>query len=176
MPVLIDAMRGSSFSPVVVAGIVLALTGVVLTTWSGGGGSGSTALSVTTGLVAGVALALLFVVTANTLDDGMWVIGPVGLSTFGVLTIASLSTKRPMQVEGPARAWTVTSAIGTTIAYTSFLLSAAESSFGLAAVVTSLYPAVTVLAAVIVWHERPATIQRFGLVAIVAAVALLGGG
>ncbi|MFW2339519.1 MAG: EamA family transporter [Acidimicrobiia bacterium] len=176
VPVLIDAMGGSSFSTVVLGGIVLALVGVVLTTWSKGDAGGSTALSVTTGLVAGVALALLFVVTAATLDDGMWVIGPVGLSTFGALTIASLWTRRPMRLRNRALGWTAVSAIGTTIAYTSFLLSAAASSFGLAAVVTALYPAITVLAAVIIWHERPAMVQRFGLAIIVAAIALLGGG
>jgi len=176
VPVVLDAFSGPTFSGTVVAGIGLALVGVVMTTWSGAGDRGSLALSVSTGLVAGLALALLFVVTANTLDDGVWVIGPVGLATFAVLAAASMATQRSMRITGSARNWTAVAGIGTAIAYTSFLLSAAESSFGLAAVVTSLYPAVTVLAAVAVWKERPAMIQRVGLVVVVAAVALLGGG
>jgi len=176
VPVVLDAVGGSTFSGTVVAGIVLALVGVVMTTWSRDGDRGRLALSVSTGLTAGLALALLFVVTANTLDDGVWVIAPVGLATFAVLAIASAAKQRSMRIKGTARRWTAAAGIGTAIAYTSFLLSAAESSFGLAAVVTSLYPAVTVMAAVVVWKERPAIVQRLGLVVVVAAVALLGGG
>jgi drug/metabolite transporter (DMT)-like permease len=176
VPVVLDAMSGSDFSRTVIFGIALALVGVVMTTWSRNGGRGSVALSVGTGLGAGLALALLFVVTANTLDDGVWVIAPVGLATFVVLAVASTVTRRSLRLAGNALRWTVVAGIGTAIAYTSFLLSAAESSFGLAAVVTSLYPAVTVLAAIVVWKERPAMIQRAGLVVVVGALALIGGG
>lgn len=176
VPVLLDGLSGSQFSTTVVVGIVLALVGVVLTTWSRGGGPGSIGLSIATGLGAGLALALVFVVTANTLDDGVWVIAPVGLAAFTVIAVGSRATRRSMRIAGPAVGWTAIAGLGTAVAYTSFLLSAAESSFGLAAVVTSMYPAVTVLAAIIVWRERPAAIQLVGLSLIVAAVALLGSG
>ncbi len=176
VPVVLDALGGSKFSATVLAGIVLALVGVVMTTWSRNDGRGSLALSIATGLAAGLVLALLFVLTAQTLDEVLWVVAPVGLATLAILAVVSMATRRSMRLGGSALRWTVVAGVGTAIAYTSFLLSASESSVGLAAVVTSLYPAVTVLAAVVIWKERPAMIQRVGLVVVVVAVALLGGG
>jgi uncharacterized membrane protein len=44
---------------------------------------------------------------------------------------------------------------------------------GVSAVLSSLYPAVTVLAALVVLKEHPTTIQRFGIVLAVAAALLL---
>jgi drug/metabolite transporter (DMT)-like permease len=54
-----------------------------------------------------------------------------------------------------------------------YFLAAHAGMLSLAAVLTSLYPAVTVLLARIVYRERLRVIQRFGLAVAVAGVALV---
>jgi len=54
-----------------------------------------------------------------------------------------------------------------------YLLAAQAGKLSIAGLLSSLYPASTVLLARLVHHERLRTVQRFGLVLAVAGVALV---
>lgn len=54
-----------------------------------------------------------------------------------------------------------------------YLLAARAGLFGIAVVITSLYPGITVLLARVMLGERMRAVQRFGLLLAAAGIALV---
>ena len=129
------------------------------------------------GLLAGAGFALLFVALDRVPHDaGLWPLaGGQAVATVSIL-IAALIVGAGLRL--PARRLAPGASVGVLggAATVLFVFATHRSMLSIAAVVTSLYPALTVLAAVLVVRERIGRGQAIGLAAAAAAVTLIALG
>jgi uncharacterized membrane protein len=92
-----------------------------------------------------------------------------------VLAVAVFAGARPVgRAAGPrVLAATVGSGVFDASANLCYLLATRAGLFGIAAVLTSLYPGITVLLARFVLHERMRAVQRLGLLLAAAGIILV---
>ncbi|MEV0838996.1 EamA family transporter [Actinocatenispora sera] len=184
LPVLAGVAQGDRPAPLAIAGIVLALPAVALISRGAdepaGPETGSTARrrsGVLDGLLAGAGFALLFVALDRVPHDaGLWPLaGGQAVATVSIL-IAGLAVGAGLRL--PARRLAPGASVGLLggAATVLFVFATHRALLSIAAVVTSLYPALTVLAAMLVLRERIGRGQAVGLAAAAAAVVLIALG
>jgi drug/metabolite transporter (DMT)-like permease len=149
-----------------IVGIVLAVVGVVLVSFSPGGGdwrASGLGYAVVTGLCFGT-----FPIATSGISDDLLVRPVVAIRIASIMTVAAiiLVSRQP---------WPEMLGIGLVdmLATAAYLGALAVGPLAVAAVLTSLYPVVTVILAAIVLRERITPIHAVGIVAVGAAVALI---
>jgi drug/metabolite transporter (DMT)-like permease len=126
---------------------------------------------------SGVAFGLNFVLISQApVEAKLWplVFARVSASVL-VLVVAAMSSNLRPPIGTPLRL-AVLAAVLDTGANVAMLLALQASLLSLAGVLMSLYPAATVLLAIIVLHERVTRWQTFGMVLAMAAVAMITAG
>jgi drug/metabolite transporter (DMT)-like permease len=129
------------------------------------------------GVVAGIAFGMFFLFVRNAGTAG--VLWPVcAARVAGTVTVLTAAAWLGASPPGRAAGWRVlTAAAGSGVldaaANVSYLIAARAGLFGMAVVITSLYPGITVLLARVVLGERMRGVQRAGLVLAAAGVALV---
>jgi drug/metabolite transporter (DMT)-like permease len=186
VPVLVGLARGEQPSSWQVAGIVVAVVGVVLASGpelSGEGRGGSAALLLAVGAAIGFGVVLLFVADASDgSDSGAVVMTLVTMRVVSVLLLTALlvaSARRQGWDLGVARAdLPLLAMIGIADAGANgtYAIASRSSLVSVAAVLASLYPVVTALLAYRIHAERLRRIQVAGVAVSIAGVALLAGG
>ncbi|HZC27136.1 MAG TPA: EamA family transporter [Actinopolymorphaceae bacterium] len=165
IPVILDLLTGGQISTPALIGIAVALPGIwlVSTTRRAPGYDGG----VREGLLAGVGFAVLFIgLDRAGSGAGLW---PVAVSQVTSLVLVSVLVAiwRP----GPRPSWTAGGpgllAVAATLLY---FLSTHHAPLGVVAVITSLYPAITVGLAAALLRERTTRLQNVGLALCAAAV------
>ena len=125
-------------------------------------------------VLAGVGFGSYFICLAGTdPDSGMW---PVVLSRLvSALLVVPLAAAAAGFVRMPRPVLALAMLAGTldAVANFAFLLASRHGLLSLSSVITALYPAGTVLLAVLVLKERTGAVQRVGLGIAAAAVVLL---
>jgi drug/metabolite transporter (DMT)-like permease len=179
LPALAGLLLGEHLNALAWAGIVLALPAVALVSLPGDDRQGSRRAGMLTGLVAGAGFALLFIALdrAGT-SAGAWPLLPGQVvAVVIVLAWAAPARNRPDR-KAWSQAWRIGTATGVLGGLANLLYLAATGAGQLAvvAVVTALYPAVTVLLARFTLHERWSRLQVAGLVASAVAVAAISMG
>jgi drug/metabolite transporter (DMT)-like permease len=177
VPVVYGLATGERPGALQAAGIVVALVGVVLAARETDESPGSHRASVVLGLVAAVGFGSFFVALDEATDtaDPLGVIAVARAVAVPTLLALALRVRPPRP---PGRVWPLLAVIGLLDAGANVLFAAATSE-GLLSVVSvlgSLYPAVTVLLARLVLHERIARIQQAGVLVALAGVALISAG
>ena len=172
IPVGVGLALGNRPAPSQLAGMVVAIPAIALVSWQSGGrvarGPG-----VREAALAGVCFAVLFIALdrAGT-SSGTW---PLIAGQLVSLVIISAAAAR-----SGARGWRTVAplAAGAGLlggaANIMFLMATGLSQLALVAVISSLYPAVTVLLARFGLGERWNRLQRAGLVVAAMAVVLIG--
>jgi drug/metabolite transporter (DMT)-like permease len=171
LPVGVAVAEGERLAATVLAGAVLCLTSTVLVSLdkghAGSPGRQPVTRSVACGIAAGAAFGLFFLFIRNAASaGGLW---PLAASraagTAIVLMAAARARRRPMRLSGgwPLLAAALAAGTGDAIANLLYLLAIRSGPFALAVIITSLYPAVTVLLARLVLGERMRAAQRAGL-------------
>jgi drug/metabolite transporter (DMT)-like permease len=175
LPVLVGLALGERLPPLAVVGVVLALGAVVLVSVAPGSAvSRPTRAALLVALAAGVAIALQLVTLAAAPDDSGVVVLVVARAVACAVLVAAVVGSPVARAAGrPPVALAVGSGALDALANLAFLLAARQGQLGIAAVVTALYPAATVLLARFVLAERLHRLQVGGLLAAGAAVALL---
>jgi drug/metabolite transporter (DMT)-like permease len=177
IPVLAGLALGEGLSALSVAGIAIALPAIALVSWTPGGNRGDGSSGAAWGLLAGLGFGLLFVALdqAGT-DSGAWPL--VSNGTVSVLLVAplALSAARGVRLTSPAPGQMVASGLLAGIANLAFLAATDKGALAIVAILTALYPGVTVILARLVLGERWSRLQRVGLVAAFAAAVLVGAG
>lgn len=191
VPVGAALAMGERASAAVYAGAALCLVAIVLVSMEDGRrsrgrpatgpGSGPARFRVARGLgygaASGLAFGIFFLFIRNAGTSG--VLWPVCLArvagTVVILAAAAWLGTRP---PGPgAGRWVLPAAAGAGIldatANVCYLLAARAGMFGIAVVITSLYPGITVLLARVTLGERMRAVQRVGLVLAAAGVAMV---
>ena len=137
----------------------------------------ATARAVGYGAASGLAFGIffLFIRAAGTAGVLWPVCGARVAGSIVVLAAAAwLGTSPPGRAAGR---WVLPAAVGAGVldasANVCYLLAARAGLFGVAVVITSLYPGITVLLARVTLGERMRVVQRIGLVLAAAGVALV---
>ena len=180
IPVMVGLAGGDDPSALQFAGIVAALGGVALCSYTRDTTPGGRP-----GLAAGVGLALLaalgggLTATALAAASSAGVVWVLLVQRATVFVTASLLVLRLQESPAlPRRFLPVVVAMGVLdLAATGlFTAAATKGELSLVAVVGALYPVVTVLLAFVVLSERLVAYQAFGVVAALAGVAAIAGG
>jgi drug/metabolite transporter (DMT)-like permease len=129
------------------------------------------------GTAAGAMFGIFFVFLRNAGSSGVfWPVFTSRLAnTAVVIAVAVLVGARPVGREAGSRvlAATIGSGVLDASANLCYVLATRAGLFGIAAVLTSLYPGITVLLARVVLGERMQTVQRAGLVLAAIGVILV---
>lgn len=188
IPVVFGLAGGERPSGVALAGVALALPAVALVSSSprrspdgavesGGGGEGRLPLGLSEALVAGLAFGLFFISLERTgAGSGLWPLVPARAAAMVAVGAVGLLARRSLR-PSPGTAPSIAAAGGLDVAANIlYLLASRQGLLSLVAVLTSLYPASTVLLARVVLHERLWRIQATGLVLAALGVALIALG
>jgi drug/metabolite transporter (DMT)-like permease len=173
IPVLFDLLSGVRLTRMEWLGVVLAIGAVLLVGFDRESRHISPKLLMQA-LGAGLAFALFFIALGQTSpESGLWplvaarsVSIPIAFGVACAARVAAPPTDRNLR-------WVA--GIGTTdmAANVTITLALQRGPIGISSVLSSLYPAVTALAAVIVLHERPTPRQGVGIALALAAVLAL---
>jgi uncharacterized membrane protein len=179
VPALVGVATGDTLHGATLVGVVIAIPAIALVSWhSEASERGAARTSVGYGLLAGLAFALLFIgLDRAGTRSGAWplipseLVGLVVLVPFGVRAYARVG--RP-----PSRDLGLIVGVGVIggLAGLLFLAATGHGQLAIVAVVTSLYPAFTVLLARVLLAEHWSRTQVIGLAVAAAAIVLVSLG
>jgi drug/metabolite transporter (DMT)-like permease len=180
LPVGVAVAGGERLGPAVIAGALLCLVAIGLVSVQPGvpggrPGSRQRLRALGYGAVAGLGFGLFFIFLKNAGQSG--VLWPVAVSrSAGALVAlgAALATRtRPSFSRGGILGIALLSGTIDAAANVCYVLATRAGLFGLAVVITSLYPGITVLLARLLLGERLHALQRAGLLLAAAGVVLV---
>ncbi len=178
IPVLVGLALGNHLSTGAAIGIVIAVPAIALVSWGpgssrdrGGAGRGG----VFYGVGAGLGFALLFIgLDRAGTGSGAWPLLPgQAVALLVVSPIALRGASRLRRPAPPDVALMLGSGVLAGAAALVFLDATGDGELSIVAVVTSLYPAVTVLLARVVLSERWSRPQALGLLVAGASIVLV---
>ncbi|MGH8160733.1 MAG: EamA family transporter [Gammaproteobacteria bacterium] len=178
VPVIVGVSLGNHLSAVAAAGVAIAVPAAALTAFKRKTGEVKHARrGILEAVLSGVGFALLFIALdrAGT-ASGAWPLLPGQAVAF--LLVLPFGWKVVRNLRGWTRSTTIIVVAGVLSGVANLLFLAATGSGQLAvvAVLTSLYPAVTILFARVVLGERWNALQMTGLAAVAAAIVLISLG
>jgi drug/metabolite transporter (DMT)-like permease len=191
LPVLVGLASGERPGPAALAGIVLGLVAVVVITRAPeppaaaaerAGPTGARAVArsrqaLACAFGAGVGFGLFFVLLGRApADSGLWPLLGTRVSLVGVLALLVAVRRLPLRTPAGMGPSLVGLGIVNTMADLLFLLATRRGLLSLVAVITSMYPAVTVALASLALGERIARRQLAGLATAALSVALIALG
>jgi drug/metabolite transporter (DMT)-like permease len=182
IPVAFGLAAGERPAPVGLAGVLLALGAVALVSLapdpsSGAARTGRLGPGIADALIAGTGFGLFFIALDAAGDrSGMWPLLSGRVVTFGVMVCLALARRRSLRRDRRALAPAAGSGVLDITANTFYLLGTRRGLLSIVAVLTSLYPAATVLLARAVLAERLARPQLAGLACAAGGVVLIALG
>jgi drug/metabolite transporter (DMT)-like permease len=174
VPLVVGVATGDRPALVGWLGIVLALPGIWLVSREEGGAGTGSASGLVDGVLAGLGFGLLFAGLGQVPDEaGYWpLVGTQVVSVLSLTVIAVVLGANPVPRTRADLGGLVAGALAS-LAVLFFLLATSHGLLSIAAVITSLYPAFTVLFAVMVLREHIHRAQSVGLAFCAAAVVLV---
>lgn len=179
LPVAVGLARGEKPGSLALAGIALALVGVILASAESEPGGGP-------GLAAGVPLALaaafgfgvffLFVAKASEHHHALAATFVLRLTTAPLVLLALLLLRQPFRIPPRNLHWLVLLGVLDSGANTLYALATDHGLLSLVSVLGSLYPLTTVLLAQALLREHVSRHQKVGVVAALAGIALISAG
>jgi drug/metabolite transporter (DMT)-like permease len=184
LPVAVALAQGERPGPGVYAGAMLCLVAVVLASSAGRtsaadgpkrpGPSGQ-ARAIAYGITSGVSFGLFFLLIRNAGQSGtFWPVAAGRIGELATVLIAAAMLRRgqvPRDMDGRLLLAAAGAGVIDVVANICYVAATRTGMFGLAVVLASLYPGVTVLLARVVLGERLRWVQRAGLA--LAAIGIL---
>jgi drug/metabolite transporter (DMT)-like permease len=182
IPVVVGLVSGERPGALQIAGILLACAGVVLAAREAPGADaearrvGRTAIGLALLAAVGFGAFLTGMDQAEETGDAAWVLLSARAAEVTVLLIAAAVVRPQLP-----RAWSalgIIAAVGTMdlLANLLFVIAASKGLLSVVGVLGSLYPAVTVVLARFVLHERLTPTQNAGVLVTLAGVVALAAG
>lgn len=178
LPVAVGFAFGERPAALTWIGIVCAVPAIWLVSRAGSAvaaKAGRPGAGVRDGLLAGAGFGLLFVALGQVPGSaGLWPLAIGQWVAFVVIAIGALLVSAPLRAAG-RRILVAAALVGlcAAAATTLYQLAARSQLVSVAAVLTSLYPALTVALAAVILHERVNRTQAVGLALAAAAVVLV---
>ena len=181
VPVIGGLLLGERPAVPALAGVAVALAAVMLVSAEGGRLPSPRQLAANRSfgqaLAAGAAFGLFYVLLSRTSDgSGLWPVVAARLTSVLLMVSIALLGRRPLAPTRAALPLALLAGIADTAANVLFLVAVRQGMLVVTSVLTSLYPASTVLLAQLVLKERLAALQIVGLVAAAGAVTLIAFG
>jgi drug/metabolite transporter (DMT)-like permease len=182
VPVGVGLVLGERPTAVAVVGIVLALVAVLLVSREVRDDDPArqhrfTAKVAWLTVGSGLAFGLNFVMIAQApVEANVWPLVFARISASAVVVLIALITRNFTAPNGTPLRLALAAGVIDTIANVAMLLALHVSLLSLAGVLMSLYPAATVVLALVVLKEKVTRWQAAGMVLALAAVALIAGG
>lgn len=177
IPAVVGIAGGENVSPLRLTGLALALPGIALVSLQPSDPDRTTSSGVVEGVVAGLGFALLFIGLARAgTSSGAWPLVPAQAIAVLTIVVAGPVIGRPRGTWRAAWWPGVVTGVLAGAANLAFLAATGRGQLSVVAVLTSLYPAVTILLAHLLLHEHWLRVQIAGLVLSGVAVALISLG
>lgn len=180
VPVIAGIALGERPSPLALTGVLLAVAAVLLVSAEEGRLPGMRMLrgpGVAGALVAGSGFGLLFVLLSRSADDsGFWPLLGARAASLLLLAAVAVGLRRGLLPRGAAPGLVLASGIGDMTANLLFVLASRLGLLSIVGVLLALYPAGTVLLALVVLKERLHPVQLGGLGLASAGVVLIAVG
>jgi drug/metabolite transporter (DMT)-like permease len=180
LPVGVAVAQGERPGPAVVVGAAICLVAITLVSMEGtrpGSGPRAPARGLGYALLAGLGFGLFLLFLRNAGTSGvLWPVAESKLAGAVIAVAAAAATRtRPLWWGADRRGFTMTLASGLfdATANACYVLATRAGLFGLAVVITSLYPGITVLLARLTLGERMRLIQRAGLALAAVGIVLI---
>ncbi len=179
LPVAVALGDGERPGAGVYAGALLCLVAIVLASSAGQTSAADRPArpgrAIAYGIAAGVPFGLFFLLIRNAGQTGeLWPVAAARIGELVIVLAAAAVLRRGLRLRG-ADGWLILAAAGAgvidVVANISYVAATRTGLFGLAVVLASLYPGITVLLARVVLGERLRWVQRAGLG--LAAVGIL---
>ncbi|WP_248582037.1 DMT family transporter [Nocardioides sp. InS609-2] len=176
LPVVAGVATGERPSALVWLGIGAAVPAIWLVSREPGGSSAPSA-GVLDGVLAGIGFGLLFAGTGQVDDGaGYWPLAMTQLVSMAFIVTLSVALRQSWVPRAASDWWGAVAGLLASLAVLAFLLATHRGLLAVSAVLTSLYPAATVLLAVVVLREHVHRAQALGLLLCGVAVALVAAG
>ena len=178
LPVLIGLATGDDPSKLQGLGMIAAITGVVLSSRKKGKGEGKSINSgVGLAIGAAVAIGIFFIVMDRASDvDPLWAALLMRFS-YCVFLLPVIVVVRPSLKVGLSHLpGIVTLGVFDALAGVVWAIATTMGMLSLVCVLGSLYPAVTVILASVILHEKPQSVQLIGIILAISGVVLISAG
>lgn len=175
LPVVAGMVLGERPGPIALLGVAVALVAVVAVSAAPGeDASGRRGLA--DAVIAGIGFGVFFIVLSRVAEDaGLWPL-LTARTSIPVVGAAALLTRTPLRTPPAMLPVIALAGILDMAANVLFLLATQTGLLSLAAVLTSLYPASTVLLARVVLGERLGRLQAIGVALALTGAALIAAG
>lgn len=178
VPLAVDAAHGTTPAALQVLGIGLVVVGIA-TLSNEPSGSGRTRVATGTGLaiVAALGFGLFFVgIDAGADESGAWAVVAARTAAVAIGLVAALVASRTLRP--PRSLLPMLAFVGIVDTFANVLVATATNhgAVGIVAVLSSIYPLVTVVLARVVLGERLSAVKRGGGVVALAGAALVAAG
>lgn len=177
IPVVYGLIQGERPSTLQLAGLTATLAGVILVSWTSGDGHERGRRGIAFGVVAAVLLGSLLVVFSRaSAEDPYW--APFVLRLFSMGSILIVVMTRRVSVRVDRRALLLIALVGTldVVANLSYSVATTLQLLSITAVLSSLFPVVTVALARLHLGERVSRIQETGAVLTMVGVLAVAAG
>jgi drug/metabolite transporter (DMT)-like permease len=180
IPVLFGLATGETLSAYQAVGVPLGLVAIWLVSRPNAAdtvGDLRSRAGVNYGIGAGVSFAIMFIsLDQLSAGSGAWGVLPVRLG--GAVTLLVITGFRRLPLVPVASVWLpiVGSGLFGSVGNLAFIVATRLGNLSIVAVVSSLFPAATVILAYLFLRERLSRIQLTGVVAALAAIALVSTG
>jgi drug/metabolite transporter (DMT)-like permease len=178
VPLAVDASQGVVPSGLQWLGVVLVVGGiVVLSLEPASAGSQRIAAGAGLALIAALGFGLFFVgIDAGADESPAWAVAAARTASVPVAALAALATRVPLVAPRSLLPLLVAVGVFDTSANVFVAAAADRGAIGIVAVLSSLYPVVTVVLAWLVLGERLAATKRAGGAIALAGAALVAAG
>lgn len=178
VPLIVDAAQGVVPDPVQWLGVGLVLAGIAILSLEPSATHGNRlAAGVGLALVAALAFGAFFVGLDAGADESVpWAVVAVRTTSVLAALVALALTRGSLRVPKGLVLMLVGIGVFDTCANVAFAAASTESAIGIVAVLSSLYPVVTVALAWIVLHERLSVTRRSAGLLALAGAALVAAG
>ena len=179
IPVVVGIALGEFPTPIQGAGIVLAVTRIAITSWgrpSGDVAAAGLASSISFGLLAALGFGSFFVaMDAASEGDVPWELLVARLTAVTVFVAGMLLRRAPLAVRGAELP--VIALIGVLIvcADSMYAIASTQGLLGVVAVLSSLYPVVTIGLARVYLRERIERLRQVGIAMCLGGVVAISG-
>lgn len=179
LPVLAGLWLGESLNHHQGTGILLAIAGSMMAAWRKDHGDGRKRMEGGAGFALGASIfvGLFFIIMDKASDvDPYWATLLMKLSYTLFLAPVILAARPSLAVDRSHLPGIASAGSIDTLATFAFTLATSIGMLSLVSVVSSLYPAVTVILSAVLLRERPRPVQTAGVVLALAGIALISSG
>lgn len=178
VPALAGTLGGERLSVVVWLGVLLAFPGIWLVSMTSMSMDRvAVSQGVVDGVLAGLGFGVLFAALGQVPEQaGLWPLAAAQAMSVPTVIVLALLLRATWRPRGATVWWALLAGPLGATATGAFLLASQSGYLTIAGVLTSLYPATTVLLAAAVLHERIHRSQGLGLLLCAVAVGLVAGG